>query len=110
MKALRMSQWVALALALAYLLLLHNASPNPIALPFLPSAPAALVLLVGSLGAYLIGFLPTRLQLWRSERQLRRVTEERDALAAARERELTQTPIIPDRPSSATLEDPSDNL
>jgi hypothetical protein len=68
------------------------------------------VLLVGSLGAYLIGFLPTRLQLWRSERQLRRVTEERDALAAARERELTQTPIIPDRPSSATLEDPSDNL
>lgn len=114
MKALRLAQWVLLALLALYLLLLHNANPNPIGLPFLPDAPAALVLLIGTLAAFAIGFLPTRLRLWRSERQLHKVSEERDALVAARERELTQKPVIPDRPEQSAnrgdIEDPSDYL
>jgi hypothetical protein len=114
MKALRIAQWVVLALFGAYLLLLHNANPNPLALPFLPTIPAALLIAIVALTAYLIAALPPRWRLWRLQRKLQALTSERDglqlALAEARREEPSEA-VIPDRRSSnAFVEDPSDHL
>jgi hypothetical protein len=100
-KALRIAQWMALALLVAYLLLLHNANPTALTLPFLPPLPPALVLGSVATVAFLVGFLPSRMRLWRNQRKLQQLQTEHEglerALADAR-REEPSDAIIPDRP------------
>lgn len=113
-KALRIAQWVILALFAGYVLLLHNANPSALALPFLPALPPAVALTGVALLAWLVGFLPSWWRWWRVQRQLKTVTGQRDelteALAMAR-REEPSDAVIPDRRNPRTLvEDPSDHL
>ena len=114
MKAFRIAQWVALALFAGYLLLLHSANPAPLTLPFLPPLPGALLIGLVALLTYLLVALPARWRLWRLERRLQALLNERDglqqALVVAR-REEPSEPVIPDRSAaSAAVDDPSDHL
>ena len=111
MKALRIAQWVALALFGVYLLLLHNANPSPLTLPFLLPLPAALLIAVVALVAYLVAALPSRWRLWRVERKLQALAGElegaQQALVEARREEPSEA-VIPDRQAAGFVEDPRD--
>lgn len=111
MKALRIAQWIALALLAAYLLLLHNANPTALSLPFLPPQPPALVLVGVAAIAFLIGFLPSRTRQWRLQRKLLHLRSEHEALQRALAdalREEPSDPVIPDRPRADGLAPASD--
>jgi uncharacterized integral membrane protein len=99
-KAVRIVQVVVLVLVAVYLAVLHAANPERIPLPGLISMPISLVLTVAIVAAWLTGWLPSRVRVWRLERKLDAVRNERDRLLE----QLDPTrgapsaePVIPDR-------------
>lgn len=103
MKAVRVVQILFIALLAGYLVLLHNANPTGILLPFLLPLPPALVIALGLLLGWLAGWLPGRVAVWRKNRDVRRLARrveelERRAPTYALDHEPS-APVIPDRGS-----------
>ena len=99
MRVVRILQVVALVLLFAYGVMVHNANPEPLALPYLvPVSPAA-ALLVAIVIAFLMGWIPPRLRAWRRSREVarleRRIAELEQHVPAYDLR--PGTPVIPDR-------------
>lgn len=110
MKGVRILQVVLLVLLALYLVLFNNVNPDPLALPLLPvifPVPPVLVVVVALVGGWLLGWVPTRLQLWRRTREMRRLQQrlaelERGAPPAATRPQARpgipdRMPVIPDR-------------
>lgn len=95
MRVVRIVQALALLVMALYLLLLHDANPQTVILPGLPPAPPALALAVMGAGAFLVGWLPTRVRLWQRQRELARLE--------GRIRDLEQHVPNYDRPESAPV-------
>lgn len=121
MKAVRIVQVVVLVLVAVYLAILHVSNPERIPLPGLISMPVAVVLAVSIVVAWLAGWLPARLRVWRLERKLNAIRDERDRLLEQLEPARAapgSEPVIPDRvdPRQAPAagdrrgDDPSDYL
>lgn len=115
MKALRIVQVIALVLAAVYVLLFHNANPATVAMPFLPSMPPALLVVIVALVAWFVGWLPGRTRAWSLERRLRAAQADRETLGVELERARRSEPsdpVIPDRPNGAVArgDDPTDYL
>ncbi len=106
MKPMRILQIVLAALALVYLLLLHNQNQATLSMPFFLSMPPALVVgitLVLGLG---LGWVWGRLALWRQTREMKRL----NARIAELEQHLPNfgpgspaAPIIPDREAERVM-------
>jgi uncharacterized integral membrane protein len=114
-KALRIAQVIALVLVAVYVLLFHNANPGTVDMPLLPAMPPALLVATVAVVAWLIGWLPGRLRIWRLERKLAAAHAERDSLStdlAHARRAEPSDPIIPDRASGGLRpgDDPTDYL
>ncbi|HEX7038919.1 MAG TPA: lipopolysaccharide assembly protein LapA domain-containing protein [Trueperaceae bacterium] len=121
MKAARIVQLLLIVLAAVYLWLFHSANPDYVELPLLrglvPQLPVGLVVVAALLIGWLVGWVPTRIALWRRAREAARLRAE---LAQERARAapeavpvspyLTQTeyPVIPDRPRDPALDDPDE--
>lgn len=100
MKAVRIVQVVVLVLVAVYLAVLHVANPERIPLPGMISLPVALVLAVAIVVAWLAGWAPARVRVWRLERKLSAVRDERDRLLAQLDPARSPSgsgPVIPDR-------------
>ena len=121
MKAVRIVQVVVLVLVAIYLAVLHVANPERIPLPGLISMPISVVLTVAIVLAWLTGWLPSRLRVWRLERKLEAVRDERDRLLEQLDPSRGASgaePVIPDRVdprhtvggSQRRGDDPSDYL
>jgi ABC-type long-subunit fatty acid transport system fused permease/ATPase subunit len=116
-KALRIAQVIALVLLVTYLWVLHSINPSVVALPlFLSIRPAPLLAIVIVLTA-LITWSSVSVRLWRVQRQLKRVTAERDAFVAESWGEGDDAPVIPDRVAPVEVpsvrrraDDPTDYL
>jgi len=120
-KVVRIAQVVAMVVLALYLWVLHSINDQFVTLPFLPSLrPAGLVVLAIAVSA-LVTWLPAKARIWRLERRLRRVVEERDELRARLAQAAgsgAAAPVIPDRIDPYTTlsgnerrgEDPSDYL
>jgi hypothetical protein len=114
-KALRIAQVVALVLIAVYVLLFHNANPETVAMPLLPSMPPALLLALVALLAWFVGWLPGRVRVWRLQRKLATAEADRQALALELDRARRaepSDPVIPDRHPTGVRagDDPSDYL
>lgn len=98
-RVVRIVQALALILIAAYVLLLHNANPQSLALPGLIPMPPALVLVVSVAIAFLAGWLPPRIRLWRRSREIarlqRRIHEHEQHVPSYDRPE--HAPVIPDR-------------
>ena len=115
MKALRIAQVIALVLLAVYVLLFDNANKNAVELPLLGPVPPSLLLASVAVVAWLIGWLPGRMRIWRLERKLAATKTERDTLStdlAIARRAEPSDPIIPDRANGGVRsgDDPSDYL
>lgn len=103
MKGVRILQVVLFILLVLYLVLFNNVNPDPLALPLLPvifPAPPVLVVIVALVGGWLVGWLPLRLQLWRKQRETRRLQQrlaELERSEDGRGSDLQSRPGIPDR-------------
>jgi uncharacterized integral membrane protein len=111
-KALRIIQFILLIAVAAYLLLLHNNNPTNIDMPFFFSLPPALVIGISLLLGFLLGFLPSRLELWRRNREVgklhKRLNElEQHLPSYAGGNRAQSEPVIPDRTSFFTSSDES---
>lgn len=95
MRVVRIVQASILLLIALYLLLLHDANPQSLALPGLIPMPPAFVLLAVLVLAFLSGWLPPRIRLWRRGREIDRLE--------ARIRNLEQHVPNYDRPESAPV-------
>jgi|GEM_PF-1131830 len=101
-KAVRIIQFLFFALLIVYLILLHNANPSSILLPFLLPLPPAFVIVVALLGGWLMGWLPNRLLLWRRKREIRKLSRrvaelEQHVPTYDKNTQSRRTPVIPDR-------------
>lgn len=99
MRIVRIVQVVALVIIGAYGVIVHNANPEPLALPGLLSLPPSLVLLVTAVVAFLVGWLPARLRAWRRGREVARLERrilELEQHVPSYDRTPT-APVIPDR-------------
>ncbi len=99
MKALRILQFILLLLVVVYLLLLHNANPQPVFLPFIPSLPTALVVALALVLGWLVGWLPTKAHLWQLKREKRHLQAEIDKFRSGLGYRVDEpsAPVIPDR-------------
>jgi len=117
-RGVRILQLVLLVLLALYLVAFNNLNPDPLSLPLLPMViplPPVLLVVVALVGGWLVGWLPSRLALWRRSRENRRLRqrvaelERRDDLDAhAYERAPVipdRFPVIPDRPAPAPDEE-----
>lgn len=96
MRVVRILQALALLVVALYLLLIHDANPRGLELPGLgASVPPALALGVLGAGAFLVGWLPTRVRLWQRWRDVERLED--------RIRDLEQHVPNYDRPESAPV-------
>jgi uncharacterized integral membrane protein len=101
-KALRLVQLVLLIAVVAYLVMMHNANPTNLILPFMLPLPPVAVIVVALIGGWLVGWLPGRLTLWRKKREVRglqkRVAElEQHVPRYEQGDDKNDTPVIPDR-------------
>ncbi len=120
MKAIRIVQVIVLVLLAAYVAVFHAANPETVRLPGLISMPVAIVVALGMLVAWFVGWLPARLRIWRLERKLATVRSERDRLLDQLEPDglgPIRAPVIPDRAEARVAhgtdrrgDDPSDYL
>ncbi|MFO8149595.1 MAG: hypothetical protein R6T93_04835 [Trueperaceae bacterium] len=115
MKALRIAQVIALVLVAVYVLLFHNANPGTVEMPLFGPMPPSLLVAAVAVVAWLIGWLPGRLRIWRLERKLTATQAERDTLSTDLDRARRSEPsdpIIPDRASGGLRpgDDPTDYL
>lgn len=103
MRIVRILQIVALVLLAVYGAMLHDANPEPLALPWLVPMPPVLVLLLVAIVAFLAGWIPPRVRLWRRGRETvrlrRRVAELEQHLPSYDLR--PSPPVIPDRGTAA---------
>ena len=98
MKALRIVQFALVVVAAIYLVLIHNANPTNVILPFAIPLPPALAILVALIVGWLVGWLPARLRAWRRGREIARLerrVRELEAHLPGYDRE--GAPVIPDR-------------
>lgn len=98
-RVVRIVQALALILIAGYLLLLHNANPQSLALPGLVPMPPSLVLVVSIVAAFLAGWLPPRIRLWQRDREIRRLQRrihEHEQHVPSYDRP-ERAPVIPDR-------------
>jgi hypothetical protein len=120
-KAIRIVQVILLVLLAAYVAIFHAANPENVRLPGLMSMPIALVVALGMVVAWLLGWLPARLRIWRLERKLAILRSERDRLLDELEPpgagSPRPAPVIPDRVDARVTggtgrrgDDPSDYL
>jgi uncharacterized integral membrane protein len=114
-KALRIAQVIALVLIAVYILLFHNANPATVAMPLLPSMPPALLVAIVALIGWFVGWLPSRMRVWRLQRRLATAEADREALALELDRARRaepSDPVIPDRHPSGGRhgDDPTDYL
>ena len=115
MKVLRIAQVIVLVALAAFILLLHNANPANLLMKPLPSMPPALVISIVAVGAWLVGWLPGRLRVWRLQRKLSAAEADRDTLTLDLEsarRSEPSDPVIPDRQAADLRrgDDPTDYL
>jgi uncharacterized integral membrane protein len=98
-KALRILQFILLLLVVVYLLLLHNANPQPAFLPFVPSLPTAVVVALALVLGWLVGWLPTKARLWLLKREKRQLEAELNKLRSGLGYRVDEpsAPVIPDR-------------
>jgi uncharacterized integral membrane protein len=97
-KAIRITQVVVLVLLAIYLWVFHSVNPDYVSLPLLINMPPALVVLIGVIVTWLVVSLPAQVKIWRLQRRLKLVTQERDTLAARFEPHTGErSPVIPDR-------------
>lgn len=97
MKPLRIVQIVLLALALVYLLLLHNENPTHLLMPGFISLPPALVIALALLIGWLIGWSVGRMRSWRHKRDLRALQNRIDDLEQHMPNFEERAAVIPDR-------------
>jgi uncharacterized integral membrane protein len=99
-KAIRIAQVVVLVLLAVYLWVFHAVNPERISLPLAISMPPALIVLIAIVITWMVAWLPARAKVWRLQRRLKQVTQERDTLAARFAPEgyvPGDGPVIPDR-------------
>lgn len=110
MKVLRIIQILLLVALGGYLVLLHNDNPGFLRLPFVISLPPALVVTLALLVGWLVGWLPTRMALWRRRREIRRlqqrVSELEQHLPSYDSPASEGPPVIPDRAVASPSDDP----
>lgn len=101
MKVARIFQFILLVVVALYLLWLHSANQDFVNLPGLLDLPAAIVIAVALLLGWLMGWLPTRLALWRKRREVVKLQKRVDALERRLPTYQTERynddPVIPDR-------------
>lgn len=99
MRIVRTVQIVTLIVIGVYGIIVHNANPEPLALPGLLSLPPALVILFAVVVSFLAGWLPARLRAWRKTREVarleRRIAELEQHVPNYDRRPAA--PVIPDR-------------
>lgn len=100
MKALRILQVVLLLLVLSYLLVLHNENPYNVLLPFLPNLPAAVTIALALLLGWLIGWLPTKMRMWRVKRERDQLSRELRRLRGEPDATSTTAAVTPARDAS----------
>lgn len=109
MRIVRIVQVVTLVVLGVYGVIVHNANPDPLALPGLVPLSPALVVLAAAVVAFLVGWLPTRLRVWRRSREVTRL-ERRIAELEQHVPNYDRTPataVIPDRDALGDEEDRS---
>lgn len=109
-RAARFVPLIVLVVLAVYLVLVHNANPAYLNLPFMLSLPPALVIAVALLLGWLIGWLPSRAAVWRRGRELRRLRRRLDELeqhVPSYDNDHAE-PVIPDRFRAAPPERPGD--
>jgi hypothetical protein len=100
LKAIRIVQVITLVLLAVYVAIFHAANPETVRLPGLISMPVAIVVAFGMGVAWLLGWLPARVRIWRLERKLMTLRSERDRLLDQLQPEGVGSvagPVIPDR-------------
>jgi uncharacterized membrane protein (DUF485 family) len=108
-KALRIIQIVILLALVAYLFLMNNYNPQWLELPFLISLPSALVVGIGLLLGWFVGWIFGQSGNWSKNRELSRL-KKRVAELEKQEPRVTavnisrdpETPVIPDRTVAGT--------
>lgn len=103
MRIVRIVQVATLVVIGAYGVVIHNANPEPLALPGLLSLPAALVLLVVAVASFAAGWIPATVRAWRRSREVVRL-ERRVAELEQHVPSYDRTPaapVIPDRVAPA---------
>lgn len=108
-KALRIVQLVLLVGLVAYLVMMHNANPTNLILPFMLPLPPVAVIVVALIVGWLVGWLPSRLTLWRKKREVRGLQKKIAELEQHVPRydqtdDSTDTPVIPDRERTWSME------
>ena len=115
MKVARIFQFILLVVVALYLLWLHSANQDFVNLPGLLDLPAAVVIAVALLLGWLMGWLPTRLALWRKRREILKLQKRVEALERRlptyqTERYSDDDPVIPDRSEERVVGPNYENL
>ena len=114
MKVARIFQFVLLVVIALYLLWLHSANQDFVNLPGLVDLPAAIVIATALLLGWLMGWLPTRLALWRKRREVTKLQKRVDALERRLPTYQTERydddPVIPDRAEERVVGPNYENL
>ena len=104
MKGARILQLVLVIVLALYLVAFNNVNPDPLTLPLLPMLipmPPVIVVIVALLGGWLVGWLPTRMALWRRAREVRRLRQRLNELEGTNTTrgtdDVERAPVIPDR-------------
>lgn len=102
MKVVRILQLLIVLFLTGYLLLVHNANPERVQLPLLPTVPVALAVGVALVLGWLVAWLPLQGTQWRLYRDNARLRQRQDELEQALARYQNtlgepSRPVIPDR-------------
>lgn len=99
MRIVRIVQIAIALLALAYVAVVQNANPEPLALPGLLPLPVWLVALLTAVLSYLAGWLPATVRAWRRGREIHRLERrvaDLESHVPSYDR-ASSAPVIPDR-------------
>ena len=106
MRTVRIVQIGIVVLAAAYLAVVQNANPAPLALPGLLPLPVWLVVAFSAVASFLAGWLPATLRTWRRGREIARLERHVSDLEShlpSYDRGRS-APVIPDRSPPAEVD------
>jgi hypothetical protein len=115
-KAFRIVQIVVLVLVLGYLFWLNGFNPTWIEIPLLFSLPAAVVIGLGMVLGWLVGWLGGRSALWGKGREIKKLNkrvaelESQTPLRTGKTTEESAAPIIPDRSGNFQSDSEFENI
>ncbi len=109
MKAVRIFQLVGLLILAAYVLLIHNANPQNVILPFFLPLPTSVVIIIALLLGWLVAWLSSLSPNWTLRRENRKLQRRLSELEGSNYRPVgdePSAPVIPDRDVTLSRSEP----